>query len=65
MKGVFAPLLLTLIVLNVRAGFAASAADLDYQVKATSEALTALQSVKSEKPDPNRENAIEKIRTEL
>jgi CHAT domain-containing protein len=41
------------------------AQDLDYQVKATSEALTALQSVKSEKPDPNREKAIEKIRTEL
>ncbi len=41
------------------------AQDLDYQVKATSEALTALQSVKSEKPDPNREKAIEKTRADL
>ncbi len=42
------------------------AQDLDYQVKAISEALTALQQgVKTDKPDPNREKAIEKTRAEL
>ncbi len=42
-----------------------SAQDLDYQVKATSETLAALQGIKSEKPDPNREKLIEKTRVEL
>ena len=42
------------------------AQDLDYQVKAISETLTALQQgVKTDKPDPNREKAIEKTRAEL
>jgi CHAT domain-containing protein len=41
------------------------AQDLDYQVKAISEALAALQGVKSDKPDPNREKLIEKTRAEL
>jgi CHAT domain-containing protein len=41
------------------------AQDLDYQVKAVSEGLTALQAIKPEKPDPNREKLIEKTRLEL
>ena len=42
------------------------AQDPDYQVKAISEALTTLQQgVKTDKPDPNREKAIEKTRADL
>lgn len=41
------------------------AQDLDYQVKAISEALSALQDFKSDKADPNRAKLIEKTRADL